>query len=558
MNFSSTCIALGLLATAFTVCRAASAAEYQWSCPIAPATTQPSETPRAYLWIPPDCRQVRAVVVGQHNMLEEDILEHPEFRAAMAKLGIAEIWITPALDGPFDPAKSGERFDAMLHALADISGYGELAFAPIAPIGHSAAASYPWNFAAWAPQRTLCALSIHGDAPQTPLAGFGRPNASWGDRNIDGVPGLMVMAEYEWIDARLAPATVYHVAHPKAPIAMLAEPGDGHFDACDDLVRYLVMFLSKCVEQRLPALAETPLDRPPVLKAIDPSAGWYVQRWTPVVGRTIPPGPVQRYGGDGVDAFWAFDEEMAQATQNYHADQIGKRPQLIGFVQNGQLVPATRTHEMVHLKFLPEADGETFKLQTRFLDTVTSMDPQNDGAGKNNHVRWTGLPAGSPLGHASGGGPIQLHRIEGPIEQIDADTFRLSFYRGCTSRQAIWVYATHPGDEHYKSAVQQASMPVPHNTGGDEQTITFPAIADQQTSATTVTLAATSSAGLPVHYYIREGPAEVRGDALKLLPIPPRAKYPIAITVVAWQNGRSGESRVKTAQMVERTFQITR
>src|SRR5258707_14546215 len=104
-------------------------------------------------------------------MLEEDILDHPDFRKTMANLGVAEIWISPAMDGPFDPDKSGERFNHMMKSLADVSGYRELEFAPIAPIGHSACASYPWNFAAWSPQRTLCALSIHGDAPETPLAG---------------------------------------------------------------------------------------------------------------------------------------------------------------------------------------------------------------------------------------------------------------------------------------------------------------------------------------------------------------------------------------------------
>src|SRR5207302_5664662 len=122
--------------------------------------------------------------------------------------------------------------------------------APIIPIGHSAHASYPWNFAARLPQRTLAILSVKGDAPQTPLAGFGKPNLSWGDRTIDGVPGLMVMGEYEWVEARLAPAMVYRIAHPKAPIAMLAEPGEGHFFASDDLIHFLTMFIRKCAEQR--------------------------------------------------------------------------------------------------------------------------------------------------------------------------------------------------------------------------------------------------------------------------------------------------------------------
>jgi len=30
-------------------------------------------------------------------------------------------------------------------------GYAGLVYAPVVPIGHSAAASYPWNFGAWNP-----------------------------------------------------------------------------------------------------------------------------------------------------------------------------------------------------------------------------------------------------------------------------------------------------------------------------------------------------------------------------------------------------------------------
>ena len=175
------------------------AAEWQWSVPLGNG--------RAFLWIPPKCRQVRAVVVGQNNMIEEGILQHDYFRKQMAKLGIAEIYIAPPFE-TFQNSTNNDtanaQFDAMLKSLAGQSGYGELEFAPILPIGHSAMASYPWNFAAWNPARTLAILSVHGDAPQTTLVGNGRPNVDWGNRNIDGVPGLMVMGEYEWWEDRLA------------------------------------------------------------------------------------------------------------------------------------------------------------------------------------------------------------------------------------------------------------------------------------------------------------------------------------------------------------------
>jgi len=171
-------------------------AEWQWSVPAGDS--------RAYLWIPSDCQRVRAVVVANHNMIEQGILEHPTMRKALAELGIAEMWVVPYLDIPFDFNKgAGERFERIINALAEESGYGELRFAPVVPLGHSACATYPWNFAAWNPGRTLAVLSVHGDAPQTNRTGYGRPNVDWGERNIDGVPGLMVMGEYEWGEERL-------------------------------------------------------------------------------------------------------------------------------------------------------------------------------------------------------------------------------------------------------------------------------------------------------------------------------------------------------------------
>ena len=69
-----------------------------------------------------------------------------------------------------------------------------------------------------------------------------------------------------------------------------------------------------------------------------------------------------------------------------------------------------------------------------------------------------------------------------------------------------------------------------------------------------VKLSATSDAGVPVHYFIREGPAEIDGDGFKFTAIPSRAKFPVKVTVVAWQYGRSIEPKLQTAEPVERTF----
>lgn len=74
-----------------------------------------------------------------------------------------------------------EAFEKMMEDFANVSGYSELKYAPIVPFGHSAMATYPWNFAAWNPDRTLAIISLHGDAPRTNLTGYGRDNMEWGN-----------------------------------------------------------------------------------------------------------------------------------------------------------------------------------------------------------------------------------------------------------------------------------------------------------------------------------------------------------------------------------------
>lgn len=68
----------------------------------------------------------------------------------------------------------------------------------------------------------------------------------------------------------------------------------------------------------------------------------------------------------------------------------------------------------------------------------------------------------------------------------------------------------------------------------------------------TISLHATSDCGLPVYYYVKEGPAEIEGNKLVFTRIPPRSKFPLKVTVVAWQYGLAGE--VQTAEPVERSF----
>jgi len=523
------------------------AADWQWSVPIVSATSsETNDHPRAFLWVPPDCKQLRGVVIGQHNMEEEPILEHSRFRAAMSELGFAEIWVTPPLDlfFRFDQG-SGEHFNEMMKALAAESGYSELEFVPVALIGHSAAASSPWNYAAWNPSRTICALSVSGQWPYYK----DQNTPDWGTRTVDGVPGLVSMGEYENALTRADVGLSQRQEHPMTALSMLAEPGAGHFDVSDAKVEYLAFYLKKAAQYRLPETV--PLDRPTELKPIDPTKnGWLADRWRKDEPPKAPAAPVGKYTGDAKDAFWFFDEEHAKATEALEAKYRGKKYQLTAYVQDGKVVEQDpNLHFRVRLKFLPLEDGMSFKLSGTFLDTAP------EGV-------W--LPAGSPVGHATSGGPVVISKVNGPAVQTGPDTWSIRFYRmgmdNVKRSNAISFLASHPGDEEYRRTVQQSVLTFPlRNTVGAEQRITFDKIPDQKLANHSIKLEATSDANVPVYFYVREGPAELdNNNTLTFTSIPPRAKLPMKITVVGWQWGRSVDPKLKTAEPVEQTFFLTR
>ena len=526
------------------------AAEWQWSVPIPPPPGKTNERPRAFLWIPPDCRQVRGVVFGQHNMEEEPVFEHPVFRQALAEIGFAEVWVAPWFDGNFRfDQGAGERLETLLKALAEQSGYAELVSAPLVPVGHSATASVPWYMAAWKPGRVLAACSLSGQWPYVPdeknaphVAGL----------SVDSVPGLVTLGEYEWADERMPKGLAVRAEHPQLPLSGVGCPADGHFDVTDEKVALLALYVKKAAAFRLPK--DSLSGEVPRLNAIDPGkTGWLVDCYHAGKDPSAPAAPVGQYRGDPARAFWFFDEELARAAEAFQKLHRGK-PALVGIVQDGQILPQTPgAHAQVLIKFHPKDDGVTFKLRGAFLDTVPDGRP----------ARWAGKKVGEAIEKPSGGPPIGIHRITGPIRKLSDDTWELAFTRasflGDRRGNEAWLAAMWPGDATHKRAIQQAVLQIPgRNSKGTSQTITFTQPSDVKAGTARVKLSAISSSGLPVRYHVLEGPAEVDGDVLNLTRIPPRARFPVRVTVVAWQFGRAVDLKIQSAEPVERTLMVVR
>lgn len=78
------------------------------------------------------------MLVAQHNMEEISIMEDENFRIKMAELDVVQIWVCPSFNHGFDFTDGAwETLEGFLKDLASVSGYTELASAPLIGIGHS-------------------------------------------------------------------------------------------------------------------------------------------------------------------------------------------------------------------------------------------------------------------------------------------------------------------------------------------------------------------------------------------------------------------------------------
>lgn len=504
---------------------------YQWSVQLDGYISNETKTnSEAFLWIPENCHKLKAIVFSQQNMCEEPIFAHPVFLNTLRELGIGIVWMAPGIDYQWDVRSSCQTiFDKMLTDFSAISGYTEIENIPIVPLGHSAMATFPWNFAAWNPERTLAVISYKGDAPRTNLTGYGRENLEWGrTRNIDGIPGLMIEGEYEWWEARVNPALAFRMMYPESCISFLCDKGQGHFDVSDKVVEYIALFIKKVASNRLS-------DSNSSLKKIDPTTGWLAGRWQNNVKRDKA-APFSKYKGNKHDAFWYFDKEIAEATENYYKDKPNKKEQYISFLSDGKWLSFNEESHSQYELTPNISDNLTFNISAVYSDAQ--------------HLQPT-------LNHAKE--KIVIHKVNGPVEQLNDTTFALKFYRtgfkNIKRTGGICLYAQSQGDDKYKSAVQQIYLNIPYPlTQGERQCITFPALPDVTFGTESIALNAVSDKGLKVSYYVKEGPAEIEGNKLVFTKIPPRAKFPVKVTVVAWQYGE--KDKVQSAEAVERNFYI--
>jgi hypothetical protein len=516
----------------------ARAVEWQWAVEVPVAQGKPIH---AWMWIPPQCERVRGLFLGEQIILEDYVMSNATIRQAATDTCLAMVLLNRGAVGEFEygPHLSAEKRDdlklqAVLDALAAESGYGEVATAPLLPIGHSGGSILGWHMAYWRPEHTIAWIGLHAAADHAPAWD---PKAS-----VDGVPLLAISGEYEsvgdpenaidkhwrWLRGGL----LNHRAEDKnAQMSELVDPGGGHFSFNPPMADYVALFIRSAMAARVDDAT------PGKLRVVPKEAGWLTDNTPLAVESEHAPAPYARYTGDPTLAFWHLNKELALANDAYRRGDRAKRDQRVTCLQDGQPLRAVWLEDV---QFAPDADGVTVQFAGGFLDKTPD----------------TAAGAGKPLGHAPG--EVQFKRIGGWFgggEQVGPNAFRLrNGHLGVTDN--LFVLAFHPGDATYAYAEQACEVKFPKmSTVGSAQTIQFAAIADRSSGVGEVKLEASASSGLPVDFYVEQGPAELVGSTLKLTALPPQAKFPVKVVVVAYQRGNA---TVQSAPVVERTFLLTR
>ena len=148
-----------------------------------------------------------------------------------------------------------------------------------------------------------------------------------------------------------------------------------------------------------------------------------------------------------------------------------------------------------------------------------------------------------------------LEWLCGQFKPIGNNKFRVSLDR-MYPNMTSYLGVRQNGDDTIRTVFQPGGLTIPKNNAGIIQNISFEKIRDVTVGTKSVQLVATSDAGLEVNYYVVAGPAIVENDKLIFTKIPPKSKFPITVTVAAWQWGRAAEPQIKMAEISKQNFSI--
>jgi hypothetical protein len=505
--------------------------QYAVSVPIEKGTST------AYLWVPADAKQVRGVIVAGNTVIEKDFVKDPAIRRACSEQQLALIWMRCGL--------THTPTQAMLDSLAKLSGYGEIAVAPLMFVGHSAGGPQAQQLGVKFASRCFGTIQYRGGGPfdGTPLPANIPSLIMMGE--FDEFGGTMRRAEgREHWDGVVDKVAAYRGKDPAHLASILVEPGAGHFPWSQRNADYAARFITKAAAAKIPANWPTDAAQSPQLLTIDPKAGWLTSL-NLRSAQTEKPAAADGFAGEIGKTAWHFDRELAEATLAYHQG-FERKDQFVRWT-DPYWVDAGVRHFFNGLKWV--GDGQTFEVRAAYADKYPANQP--DGKGP----KWT--KAGQSCGQSTA--PIKFRPVFGAIVPAGENRFRVQFDNLSPAADGAKCnfLAYSEGDAEYRYTEQIGMSPrgLANLKDGKAQTITFPPI-ELPADLSPTPLKATSDSGLAVEYYVAAGPGEIRDGKLVISELPQRSAYPIELRVVAYQFGSGVEPKFKTAAPVEQVLRI--
>lgn len=499
----------------------------------------------AYLWIPEKCVRVRGLLILCANVPEHGLVGHPAIREVCAANDLGIVWCTPTFMN-FARQQPGQKkmteehqtsvafLQQLLDGLAKTSGYDEVATAPWLPMGESG--------------HLLMVDALVEAMPKRCIAGIWIKNNHLPPHNRE-VPALVAYGTaQEWSQDKTDIRTKWNDVggaytgilnqrknHPEWPLSYLIDGTSGHFDCSERLTRYFARYIDQVAKARLSE------DGGPALRPVDVRTGYLAD--LPVPGHENVPVIAASGAGQAPALPWYFDEAAAREAQAIAAINWKADTQFPAYVDDDGKDLAHTFNGITNLKNLRmEADGVTFSVRGRLLDRIP-----DDFVGAGEELAKT---PGNPA----------LEWLCGPIEPLGGGRFRIALDRVWLGGGATYVALRQAGSETVRAIVQPAGVDLKamRNQEGAPQKITFDPIADVKVGTKSVEMTAKSDAGLPVSFFVVAGPAMVRDGKLEFTGIPPTTRFPVEVTVAAWQWGRNTEPKIKTAEIVKQTVRIMR
>lgn len=505
-----------------------------------------------YLWIPEDCQRLRGLLILCANVPEHMLVGHPAIRKVCAERGLGIFWGTQSFYN-FQVKNENkavvEFLQQLLDGLASTSGYEEVATVPWLPMGESGHLLMVDALVEAAPQRCIAGIWIKNNhlPPKNrtvpALVAFGTAQ-EWDQHKSD------IRSNWNNIGKAYSGILNQRKKNPNWPLSYVLDGTSGHFDCSERLTKYFAHYIDVVAQARLRD------DGSASLKPVALENGFLAD--LPAPGHEDK--AVTSFNSAAPEARgmpWYFDRASAEEAQamariNWKADT-----QLPGFANekgvgfpyifNGiAWLPINNSHGTAWkpdgANSLPtplletEADGVTFTLRGVLQDKI----PVNF------------VSAGEPLAKAPGMPTVEW--LCGSVEPVGGNKFRMALDR--TWPMAVYLAVRHPGTEQIRAVVQPAQLSREGHTEGAPQKIEFKKLPDVKAGTVSLPLMAKSDAGLPVKYFVVVGPAMVKDGNLVFTEIPPRTKFPVTVTVAAWQWGRGTEPKVKTAEIVKQSFYI--